>query len=53
MKVGQRFKMKRFGIIVLIFLGLGAAGVVFLASWDIPAPTKTVSKVVPNETFNR
>lgn len=45
--------MKRFGVVVLIFLGLGGAGAAFLSSWDIPAPTKSVSKVVPNETFNR
>jgi len=45
--------MKRFGIVVLIFLGLSDDGVVFISSWDIKKKKKTVSKVVPNETFNR
>lgn len=45
--------MKRFGIATLVIIAVGLAGIIFLSSWDIPAPTKTVSKVVPNETFNR
>ena len=45
--------MKRFGVVVLILIGCGVGGIAFLSSWDIPAPTKTVSKVVPNESFNR
>ena len=43
--------MNAMKITMLIIIVLGLAGVVFLANWHIPAPTKTVTKVVPNETF--
>lgn len=43
--------MKSLGIIVLICLVFGSAGVIFLASWQIPAPTKIVTKMIPNEQF--
>ena len=26
-------------------------GAVFLATWDMPAPTATVEKVIPNDRF--
>lgn len=39
-------------IIVLIVVLLGG-GVAYLALWDIPAPSKSVEKVVPDERLPR
>lgn len=36
-------------LIVVILVG----GSVFLATWDIPAPTQQVEKVLPDERFPR
>jgi hypothetical protein len=33
-------------VLVLIF-----AGAAFLATWDMPPPTATVEKVIPNDRF--
>ena len=30
-----------------------AAGGIFIATWELPAPTKQVEKVIPNERFPR
>jgi hypothetical protein len=45
---------KRIGIIVaaLVVLVLAGGGVL-LASWQIPAPTKQLEKVIPNDRFGR
>ena len=40
-------------IIALFVLVVIAAGVVFLATWQIPPPTAKVEKVIPNERFPR
>jgi len=45
--------MKGMKVTLLIIVILGVAGAVFLANWHIPAPTKIVTKVVPNETFTQ
>jgi len=39
-------------LVVLLLLVLGG-GMAFLASWDMPAPTKSVEKVIPDERFPR
>ena len=44
-------KLLKYTIVILI-VAL-AAGAVFLATWDIPAPTHPVEKVIPNDRFNR
>ncbi len=36
--------------IVLLFVGL-VTGVVFLTTWDIPAPSVQVEKVIPDDKF--
>ncbi len=36
--------------LVVVVAGL-VGGVVFLANWDIPSPSATVEKVIPNEQF--
>ncbi len=43
--------MSAMRVTVLIIVVLGVLGAVFLANWHIPAPTKIVVKVLPNETF--
>ena len=38
--------MRLFLILVLVF---GFGGLAFLSTWQIPAPVKTVSKIIPDE----
>ena len=38
---------------ILLIVALVAGGTVFLATWDIPAPTKQVEKVLPDNQFPR
>ena len=46
--------MKSISIVVLSLLILAlAGGGVFLATWEIPAPTAKVEKVIPDERFPR
>ena len=45
----RRLPFILFGVIVLIFAGGG----VFLASWDIPAPSSKIEKVLPDDRFPR
>jgi hypothetical protein len=46
--------MSRFiSFLVLLVLLAAGGGVVFLASWDMPAPTKSVEKVIPDDRFPR
>lgn len=39
-------------LIVLILLVIGG-GMAVLATWDMPVPSKTVEKVLPDERFPR
>ena len=44
--------MKKVYLVFLLMLSIGlVAGAVFIATWDIPAPTQRVEKVVPNDRF--
>ncbi|CAI8372144.1 MAG: Uncharacterised protein [Alphaproteobacteria bacterium UBA4588] len=43
--------MKPLGIIFIILFCAGLAGVFFLSSWHIPAPTKTVTKIISDDRF--
>ncbi|WP_162630000.1 hypothetical protein [Azospirillum ramasamyi] len=46
--------MSRFlSILFVLLLVVTAGGMIFLASWDLPAPSKTVEKVLPDERFPR
>lgn len=36
-------------VLVLVLIVAAVAGFVVLASWDVPAPTTTMEKVIPNE----
>ena len=38
-------------VLLVVIVAVFAAGAVFLASWEIPAPTETVEKVLPNDRF--
>jgi len=46
--------MKNFSrlIFLMVVLLVGAGGV-FLATWDIPAPTQTIEKELPDDRFPR
>ncbi len=43
--------MKLFAALSVILLALVVAGGVFLLTWDIPPPTQTVEKVLPDDRF--
>lgn len=38
---------------ILLILVLVVGGAVFLATWDIPAPTRQVEKTLPDSQFPR
>lgn len=38
-------------ILIALVLALLVGGTVALATWDMPAPTATREKVIPNERF--
>ena len=40
--------IRLFLILVLVF---GFCGLTFLSTWQIPAPVKAVSKIIPDERF--
>ena len=46
-------KLKFTSIVIILALLLLGAGAVFLASWDIPAPSVAVEKTIPNDRFAR
>jgi hypothetical protein len=39
-------------LLVLVVVGL-LGGAAFLATWEIPPPSATVKKVIPNDRFPR
>jgi hypothetical protein len=41
------------GMLLVLALVVLVGGAAFLATWDIPAPTATVEKVIPDERFRR
>lgn len=41
------------GMLLVLILVVLVGGAAFLATWDIPAPTATVEKVIPDERFRR
>ncbi len=44
----------RIGLVVGLCVLIAVAGVfVFLATWNIPAPSTTVERVIPNDKFGR
>ena len=46
--------MKSFSkFVILLAIALILGGAVFLATWDIPAPTSKVEKTLPDDRFPR
>lgn len=45
--------MKKAPIIAVVILLIVGGGGILLSNWDIPAPVKEVSKVIPDERFKR
>lgn len=41
------------GIVFVLVILVLAGGAAFLATWDIPAPTAAVEKVIPDDRFPR
>jgi len=39
--------------LIVLALVVVAGGAVLLATWDIPAPSKTVERVIPDDRFPR
>ena len=37
--------------LVILVLAVIVGGIVFLATWDIPAPTTTIETVLPDDRF--
>ena len=52
-KVRRRMKLKFTSLIIIMALLLLGAGAVFLATWDIPAPSVAVEKTISNDRFAR
>lgn len=40
-------------LVFILVVAAAVGGVGFLATWDIPAPTAKVEKVIPDERFQR
>ena len=40
-------------MLLILILLVGVGGAVYLGLWDLPAPTQTVEKVIPNDRFAR
>lgn len=38
-------------ILLLLVLVIGVGGFAFLATWDMPAPSQPVERVIPNDRF--
>lgn len=46
--------MSRFlSVLIVLFLLVVGGGMAVLATWDMPVPSKTVEKVLPDERFPR
>ena len=40
-------------ILIVFIVVILVGGVVFLATWDVPAPSQKVEKVIPDDRFPR
>ena len=45
--------MRNFVLVICVIAAVVIFGGVFLSNWNIPAPTKTVSKVIDNDRFEK
>jgi len=46
-------KTRVFSVLFVLLLLVVGGGFVVLGTWDLPAPTKAVEKVLPDERFPR
>ena len=44
---------KKTGFLAIVIIALIASGGLFLLTWDIPPPTASVEKVLPDDRFPR
>jgi len=49
--VGTMSTLSRVLLVVLLVVVLG--GVIFLVTWDIPPPTATIERVIPDDQLPR
>lgn len=40
-------------IVIVAVLAVLVGGTALLTTWDMPAPTATIEKVIPNERFSK
>jgi hypothetical protein len=50
-KTSQRDMGRLSFFLIVVVLGAVVAGGIFLTTWEIPAPTHKVEKVIPNDRF--
>lgn len=46
-------KTRVFSSLLVLLLVVAVGGLAVLGTWDMPAPTKSVEKVIPDERFPR
>ena len=44
---------KVLGLVLVVVVVVLGGGAVFLATWDIPPPTRTFENTIPNDRFPR
>ena len=45
--------IKVLGLVVVVVVVILGGGAVFLSTWDIPPPTRTIENPIPNDRFPR
>ena len=46
-------KSRVLSVLLLLLLVVAAGGLAVLGTWDMPPPSKTVEKVIPDDRFPR
>ena len=46
-------KSRALSVLLVLLLVVAVGGLAVLGSWDMPAPSKTVEKVIPDDRFPR
>lgn len=49
----RKLMSKLAGMLVVLLLAVFVGGGIFLAAWDVPAPSTRVEKVIPDERLPR
>lgn len=45
--------MRLLGFLIFLIVAILGGGAAFLASWDIPAPTRAIEKEIPDDRLGR